>query len=124
MVNYTRDDEHRRVRATFVGSVSLPELIAIVDRQLSEGAWTYGMLYDVRSMADAPSSDDSRALLAHVRQLVSEHGPRRPVAVVARSSAMVGTAQMYAYRAGDDLSFEVFWDTEDAERWLDQQMRP
>jgi hypothetical protein len=38
---------------------------------------------------------------------------------IRRSADAVGTALMYAHRSGDDLTIEVFWDTEDAERWLD-----
>jgi hypothetical protein len=120
MVTYARDDERRRIRVAVADSVTLPELIAIVDRQASEGTWTYGILYDVRSLADPPSLDDMQAMLAHVRQLANEHGPRGPVAIAARSADTVGTALMYAHRAGNDLRLEVFWDTEDAERWLDQ----
>jgi hypothetical protein len=123
MIAYACDDERRRVRVTITGFVTLPELIAIVDRQAAEGTWTYGILYDLQSLAEPPSLDDTQALLAHVRQLASEHGRRGPVAFVARSADAVGTALMYAHRAGNDLQLETFWDTEDAERWLDLHTR-
>jgi hypothetical protein len=124
MVTYARDDERRRIRVSLSGYVTLPELIAIVDRQASEGTWMYGILYDTQSMDEPPPLDDMQAVLAHVRQLADEHGPRGPVAIVARSADTVASALMYAHRAGDDLKLEVFWDTEDAELWLDQQTGP
>ncbi|PWT82158.1 MAG: hypothetical protein C5B57_09140 [Blastocatellia bacterium] len=123
MITYARDDEQRRIRVILAGSVTLPDLLAVVDRQASEGTWTYGLLYDLREIADPLSWSDTEALLAQVRRLTSAHGSRGPVAVVSRSAATVGTTLMYAHRAGDDLNIEVFWDPLDAERWLDRYMR-
>jgi hypothetical protein len=123
VITYARDDDRRLIRVTLAGSVTLPELLAIVERQAFEGTWTYGLLYDYREVADPPTLDDIEAVLAQVRQLASAHGSRGPVAVVSHSADTIGVALMYGHRAGDDLKIEVFWDTADAERWLDQHTR-
>jgi hypothetical protein len=81
-------------------------------------------LYDIRSLADPLSWEDTDALLEHVRHIVSVYGPRGPVAVVSRSAATAGTVHMYAHQAGEDLALEVFWDVEDAERWLTSRRSP
>src|SRR5262245_20249520 len=121
MITYIRDDDRRRIRVTIADSATLAELIAVVDRQASEGTWQYGMLYDVRALGDPSTAADRETVLNHVRRLITVHGPRGPVAVVARSSATIGTAQMYSHRAGEDLMLQVFWDLDEAERWLEQQ---
>ena len=47
---------------------------------------------------------------------------RGPVAIVTRTAAIVGVTQMYAFfgvKIG--LSIEVFWDLQEADRWLVEQ---
>jgi hypothetical protein len=117
-VEFLRDDERRRVRVTLLGAVSIDAMKAILDRQIIEGAWTYGLFYDVRSLTALPSAADAHEGLEHLRKTVESRGPRGPVALVARDAGAIGFAQRYGMRAGTLLQMEVFWDVDEAERWL------
>jgi hypothetical protein len=123
--DYVRDDGRRRIRITANQPLQGDDLIAIVERQVREDAWTYGILYDLRAVSGATPKGDVRAVADHVLALVTVHGPRGAVALVTRTIDMVGTGQMYAFlgaRAG--IKVEVFWDLIEAERWLDEQQLP
>jgi hypothetical protein len=63
-----------------------------------------------------------RAFVAGVRELIVAHGPRGPVAVVAREGGAISSAQMYNIFGGKTESIEVFWDLDDAEQWLDERL--
>src|SRR5436190_8752320 len=93
---YVRDDQVRRVRVTMADPVTAADLIGSVDRQLSDDAWTYQVLVDSRGVTRAVPLDDIRTFLAHVQHLVAQHGPRGPVAMVARGAKAVASAQVYA----------------------------
>jgi hypothetical protein len=111
-------------RVTIVGSdpVALPDVLALLDRQIAEGAWSYGTLHDARSVSWQPTADDVRMIVAYVDNNSRTLGPRGSVAFVAGSGALSGMAQMYSkIVAGSALHAEVFADVDSARRWLDEQ---
>ena len=113
--DYRRDDERGIVWTRATKPVGVLDVTEMLDRQLAEGAWKFGMLVDARQAI--LSSTDSKALLDYVRTLAAQYGPHGPVALVTRDG--VGSAQAYAMRSEfAGLSFEVFWDVDEAERWL------
>jgi hypothetical protein len=119
--DYRRDDEQCIIRLTAVEPVGLLDVTLVLDRQLAEGTWRYGMLVDARRAI--LSRKDSQSLQEHIRKLAAEHGPHGPVALVTRLGE--GTPQAYgigSVRAG--LPFDVFWDIEEAEKWLGSHPRP
>ena len=120
---YTKDDEKRRIRILVRDPISEAEAIAVIDRQAADRAWDYGVLYDARSYLNRMLSDLPK-IAAHVRDLASQHGPRGPVAIVTRDATMVGVGQIYA-GLGEKAGFEVqvFWDVDEAERWLESRKR-
>jgi hypothetical protein len=119
---YTRDDARRRIRVTARETFNRDDLVAIVDRQLQDDAWSYGMLYDMRSLSDAISRADAIAFAEYVRECGIKHGPRGPVALVTRSMKIVGAGQAYAFDVGKQgFVVEVFWDIDEATAWLDTQ---
>jgi hypothetical protein len=123
--DYVRDDGRRRIRIKAHQPLQGNDLIAIVDRQVREDAWAYGMLYDLRAVSGATPKGDLREVADHVLAYVTLHGARGAVALVTRTVDMIGTGQMYAFlgaRAG--IKVEVFWDLAEAERWLDEQQLP
>jgi hypothetical protein len=124
-ITYERDDKLRRIVVTTIGIVGLDDMLAVVDRQATEGTWQYGILYDSRRVASVASQTDVRAGLRHVEVLSRTHGRRGPVAFVTTMPAAYGMVRMYSTLAGQvEQAVEVFRDIGDAERWLASQMEP
>jgi hypothetical protein len=122
-IQYVRDDARKRIRVTLLGSITVPELIEVAERQAAEGTWSYGILYDTRPQTNPDSAGNATPALDNVRELTKVHGPRGPVAIVARSAGIVANAQMFTVWSADVLVMEVFWDVGEAERWLDERLR-
>ncbi|PWT80330.1 MAG: hypothetical protein C5B57_12375 [Blastocatellia bacterium] len=120
--DYIRDDVHRRIRIVAREPLETIDLCEIVDRQVREGTWTYGVLYDMRATTGPGMSKvETRAVAEHVRAHVARRGVRGPVALLTGTSDLVAVGQKYAYFLGAKLrsQFKVFWDLAEAERWLD-----
>jgi hypothetical protein len=120
--DYIRDDAHRRIRIVARDPLGAEDLCEIVDRQVREGTWTYGILYDMRATTGAGMSKmETRAVAEHVRAHVARRGARGPVALLTGTTDLVAVGQKYAYFLGSKLrsQFKVFWDLAGAERWLD-----
>ena len=117
-VTYERLDAIRRIVVTVTGPLHAADILSVVDRQADEGIWDYGCLYDKRRMTIWPSTADVAPIARYIQQLVTVHGPRGPVAVVADR---VGSVEIYARLSKHiGLQFEVFDDLVHAERWLFQ----
>jgi hypothetical protein len=121
-VQYERDDVRHRLRVTVTSPFTAADLIASVERQLAEGAWPYGLLVDSRAQVAALRPDDMRAFVSRVRELIAAHGPRGPIAIVARESGPITVTQRYIYLSERLEPIEVFWDLDDAQRWLDDRI--
>lgn len=120
--DYIRDDARRRIRITAQQPLQAADLIFIVERQISEGTWTYSTLYDLRAVDRGITREDAILIAERVQTYVTTHGPRGPVALVTRSFDMVGFGQMYALDGlKGGFKVEVFWDLDDAEAWLARQ---
>jgi hypothetical protein len=119
-VAYIPDIKRRRIRVTPADPVTLIEMVASVDRQCAEGMWTFGVVLDLRVIRKPPSIANAQAFAAHVRAIAERHGPRGPVAMVARDPVMFAGAKVYKhFSARPDPHLEVFWSADDAEAWLD-----
>ena len=122
--DYVRDDRRRRIRVTVLATMTRKDWLAIIDRQASEGTWSYGLLYDFRQMMEPVSREDTEAAAARVRQHALSKGPRGPLAVVAERPDVLSRSEGYGFlhkRSG--IRLEVFWGIEEAERWLDAHLR-
>jgi hypothetical protein len=118
-IQYDRDDDAERVVITTSGEVTLDEVLAVLDRQAGDGAWSYGVLYDARAGTNEPPLEDVRRLVLHVGRLTTERGPRGPVAFVTTNPRMKKLGRAY----GDlgeltALDVQVFATVEEAEQWL------
>ena len=121
---YTIDIDRWIPRVTVVGSdpVGLPDALALLGRQIADGAWAYGTLHDARRVTWVPTLDDIRTIVAYVDTNARTLGPRGPVAFVAAPAAFFGMARMYSQIAGGSaLQAEVFQDVTAAARWLDRE---
>ena len=115
---YARDDTTRRIRTTLSDPLTVDELIALVEHQLADGTWRYGMIIDARSVALFTFKPvEMQLFVARVRDRSAAHGPRGPVAVVSRHSPVISGSTIYKSFGG---KAEVFWDMDEAQRFLDQ----
>jgi hypothetical protein len=120
-VHYVRDDATRRITLTLIDPLTVTELITAAEHQLADGAWLYGLLVDARDTFVALRPIHMRLFAASLREFLTAHGPRGPIAIVARESAAL-RANMYLVFGEKTESFEVFWDLDDAQEWLDERM--
>jgi hypothetical protein len=118
--DYVLDHERRRLTIVRSGPTDLVQILAALDRQAADGAWSYRLLHDARGASTAPSSTEVRAVAEHARKLSQLHGPRGRVAFVTRAPELVGAMQIYAVLAEERAAVEVFWDRDEADRWLDE----
>src|ERR1700674_5117884 len=92
-IRYERDDVNRRVVVTVQGPFAVADFLAVMERQRADGAWTYGMLSDLRGMTGEPAIDDLRQFLSEAARTTE---PRGPVAILATAPAIYRRACTYA----------------------------
>ena len=119
-VAYLPDETRQRVIITLTGEVPVDQLIAMLSVQISDGTWTWSVLYDGTNRIGALSSADIHRLAGAVNELANRHGPRGPVAIVRPTDAGFGTARMFSMLSRRHaVAVEVFRDLGLAESWLD-----
>jgi hypothetical protein len=119
------DHESRDVTVVATEPVGLSDVLALLGRQIAEGAWGYRTLHDARQVGWVPTPDDMRVIVACVDTNSKTLGPRGPVAFVTRGSVSIGFARVYeSMTDGSSLQGRVFGDLDAARRWLDEQGEP
>lgn len=119
--DYHRDDDRSVVWIRTTEPIVVLDVTRMLDRQLAEGIWHFEALVDARRAI--LSRSDGNELLEHVRRLATQYGPPGPVALVTRQG--LGPAQIFAIHSEQaGLGFEVFWDVDEAERWLTTKTGP
>jgi hypothetical protein len=121
---YAVEIDHARSRLTVIGSdpVSLPDVLALLDRQIAAGAWSYSSLHDARNVTWMPTPEDIRTIVAHVDNNSKTLGPRGSVAFVAAGQTVLGIARMYSQIGARSAHHaEIFQDIDAAKRWLDRE---
>ena len=116
----SRDDEQRRLTVTVTDPWSVEEIAVAMDRQISERAWKYGTLYDLRTTASVPSEPDVQWLVKRAQQQATLHGTRGPIAVLIGGAADRGLLQQYVEYGGEHsyVVIRVFDDGTAAHNWL------
>jgi hypothetical protein len=117
-IGYERDDARRRVVVTVAGPFAVADFLAVMERQRDDGAWTYGMFYDLRGMTGAPAIDDLRQFMSEAERTTQPPGP---VAILATDPAIYSRACTYASLVRAALRIGVFRDPDEAEQWLTAQ---
>lgn len=119
---YARDDAARRIRITLTDPLTVGERIAAVEQQVADDAWGYATLIDARPLTVyKPDRTEMEIVVQRVTALVAEYGPRGPVAIVSKRAVIIGAGQMYNFFRGRTRAVEVFWDLDEALRFLDEQ---
>ncbi len=117
-IRYERDDVRRRVVVTVEGPFAVADFLAGIERQRGDGAWTYGMLYDLRGMTGEPAIDDLRQFMSEAERTTQPPGP---LALLATVPAIYGRACKYAALVRATLTVGVFRNVDEAEQWLTAQ---
>jgi hypothetical protein len=104
---------------TVTDPITVVDLIASVEQQLADAAWDYGLLVDMRAQFAPAAPGDIRSFSSRIGELVAAHGPRGPIAVVAKDATPIAGAQLHLIYGGKREAVEVFWDLDDGQRWLD-----
>jgi hypothetical protein len=119
---YARDDTARSIRITLTDPLTVAERIAAVEEQVADDAWRYRTLIDARYLAVyKPNPTEMQAVVARVAEFVAEYGRRGPVAIVSNRATVISAGQMYNHFGDKRHAVEVFWDLDEAQRFLDQQ---
>jgi hypothetical protein len=119
---FVRDDLRRRLTVTTSGALTLAEMLSVVERQASEGVWTFGVLYVAEDVTTFPQPEEMRALVARVETLAATLGPRGPIAIVDPREAGFGMWRLYSFLADDiRVTVHVFRDLPSADTWLSSQ---
>jgi hypothetical protein len=119
-IRYERDDSRRRAVITITGLFNESEVRACVEQHRAEGAWTYGVLYDLRHMTSEPTGETLAEFAALTKPRPGEP-PRGPVAVVSMNPRMYSLACLYAAMVKAHTSVAIFRERDDAETWLKQK---
>lgn len=115
----TRNDDLRCVTVKISDPWSVEEVAVAADRQVSQQAWRYGTLLDLRGSVWVPSEPDLMWLVTRGQQQHALNGARGPVAVVFdrdTSTSLVQHCLQYGSvssgepaRAFDDGAAAVEW---------------
>jgi hypothetical protein len=121
-IYYERHDAARRLVIISSGQVTFEEVRDTLDRQASEGIWSYAALWDARKALTDPTIDELRRMVLHVGALTASCGPRGQVAIVTSSESFARMGRVYAGLGHlTALRVQVFDTLEHAEAWLDQE---
>ena len=85
-------------------------------------AASYGEIFDC-SDAEIDVSDEEIHLLAAERELIAQRREAAPVAVVANDREVFEKLQLYDMLTEQIRPMQVFFNTDAAERWLDEVTR-
>ena len=121
-IYYERHDAARRLVIISNGYVTFEEVRDTLDRQASDGIWSYAALWDARGALTDPTTDELRRMVLYIGGLTASRGPRGPVAIVASTESFARMCRMYAGLGHlTALRVKVFGTLEQAETWLDQE---
>ena len=121
--SFTRDDALRQVVAAGEGAFSAEDILGIFEWMRREGAWSYGLLCEMRRMSGSPSANDLHRILEGAAQPGPQGERAGPTAVVIADRVLYATACAYA-AMGPPGKFDVFTDRMDAESWLVRHTAP
>ena len=117
-IAYVRDDDRRRLVLTATGTITCEDAIAAIDRQIDEGAWRYGILYDIRDVEILPMPSAIFDILDYVRGRVVTHGPRGPLAILTTAARDEPRVRTYTSLGHPSARVATFTDPEAASQWL------
>jgi hypothetical protein len=117
---YERNEAKRRVVETSVGTITLKDILNVLERQIADNAWSYGVLADARAATKGPTSAELHKVLMRIGALTLERGPRGRTAVVITDQKKAQMGEKFA-RLSELAAYDVkvFDNIDAADRWLD-----
>ena len=119
-IRYERDDSRRRAVITITGRFNVSDVRTCLEQHRAEGAWSYGLLYDLRHMTGEPTRETLSELAALTQPRPGEP-PHGPVAVVSTNPVIYGLACLYAAMVSSHATVSIFRDRDEACAWLTQR---
>ena len=121
-LTYKRDDARRRISLTLREPLTEEDLIRAIDRQLAEGTWSYGLVYDTRQLVTSARVAISRHAAAYVVDIATRVGLRGPVAILVSGGDMSAMSEAHASRSrGSGRGVRVYWSPAEALEWLEAE---
>lgn len=121
-LHFQRDDSQRLVIIVGSGTVTMDEWAAGVARQLNEGIWHYGTLFDFTSVAEMVGFE-RKGLQTAISEISDTQGQRGPVALVAaKPSVYHQFADYVAAKPAVSHQTRAFRDVNQAVVWLEQAL--
>jgi hypothetical protein len=120
---YACDATARIIHVVAQQTLTVDEVLGIMDRQAAEGRWSFGMLFDLRRVDTALSKQESARVSEHAGTMEAANGPQGPVALVT-SARLVAPRAAHAIRMKRTMLVEIFWDPYEAQRWLTERLPP
>jgi hypothetical protein len=118
-IHYERDDRKRRIVISFPGTYQAADGLAAIEQHHAEGAWTYGVLYDLRTLKGHPNITDLKAYMERDAQPPPDETRRRgPIAILTADPVVYGIACTYKALGRSSMTIEVFRDWIEADQWL------
>ena len=121
-IDFDQNDERRRVTATAHGHVTIDDVLALMEFQVSRGSWTYETVYDARNLTTALKRHEMQRFREARAEQTAALGPAGPLVILVATDEAFAVAQKYevATEDGKRLVF-VARDLETAEAWLSAQ---
>ena len=121
-LTYKRDDARRRISFMLTEPLTEDELIRAIDRQLTEGTWSYGLVYDTRQLVLSRRVAISAHAAAYVADIATRVGLRGSVAILVSGGDMAAISEAHAGRSrGSGRGVKVYWSPAEALAWLEAQ---
>ena len=118
-ISYERRDEKSLVVLKVEGPYDSNEFVEVMRRHEAEGAWAFGLLWDLRQMSGRPTTNDLWSFSsAYAHDPQGSSRPRGPIAVVTTDDEMYRSACLYVVMAKPRLHIDVFKQIDEAEQWL------
>jgi hypothetical protein len=117
-LHWTIDSRTRLFTATAEGTVSLDEVMAMLEAAAGARALGYRKLFDGRTATSAMAPDELLLLCARLREYHAQ-GPMGALALVATSDQTVTFSRLLGALASADRPIRIFATPRQARAWLD-----
>jgi hypothetical protein len=117
-ISFRVDPHLHLVRTTYIGTITLPEVMTYVGQLVEQGFLSHAQLIDGRAATLKLTTEETRQFAAWMASVRAVYG-RAPVAFVAGNAASYHVAQDYAEMGAGSNPFQVFAYAPAAELWIE-----
>jgi len=117
-ISYKLDRARRLILTTATGAITSEDIRSHFQAMQQERAGGYAELIDAHTATGQSLSSTDISNAAALVEASSCHEKFGPRAVVVGSAVAFGMTRMLAILVSDHLAMEIFYDRDEAERWL------